>query len=112
MGGDTSAKAPTLSRLDAEAAELCESPGHTPRHAVVIERATIARGERVLEVGCGAGALTEALLRAVAQPFRLVAIDCNAALARRADARLRGDPRLSVQVADGRRLPFESDAFD
>jgi SAM-dependent methyltransferase len=60
-------------------------------------------GERILDLGCGDGALTEKL---IALGCEVVAIDQSAAMVEA--ARRRGIP---AQVADARRLPFEKE-FD
>lgn len=58
------------------------------------------RGGRVLDLGCGSGRLFPALLEGGAA--RLVGIDGSAALLRRAEARITGDPALSTAAAEGR----------
>lgn len=58
------------------------------------------RGGRVLDLGCGSGRLFPALLEGGAA--RLVGVDGSAALLRRAEARITGDPALSTAAAEGR----------
>ncbi|MBI2776390.1 MAG: methyltransferase domain-containing protein [Chloroflexi bacterium] len=58
------------------------------------------RGGRVLDLGCGSGRLFPSLLEGGAT--RLVGIDASAALLRRAEARIAGDPALAAAAADGR----------
>lgn len=60
-------------------------------------------GERILDLGCGDGALTEKL---IALGCQVVAVDQSAAMVEA--ARQRG---IEAQVADARRLPFERE-FD
>lgn len=57
-------------------------------------------GGRVLDLGCGSGRLFPALLEGGAA--RLVGIDGSAALLRRAERRITGDPNLSTAAAEGR----------
>jgi SAM-dependent methyltransferase len=57
-------------------------------------------GGRVLDLGCGSGRLFPALLEGGAA--RLVGIDGSAALLRRAERRITGDPTLSTAAAEGR----------
>src|SRR5712691_4035482 len=65
-------------------------------------------GERILEVGCGAGRFTEVLLALGAEPS---SVDYSSA----ADACLEncgGDPGLTVVQADLFALPFPKGSFD
>jgi SAM-dependent methyltransferase len=65
-------------------------------------------GERILEVGCGAGRFTEVLLALGAEPS---SVDYSSA----ADACLEncgGDPRLTVVQADLFALPFPKGSYD
>jgi SAM-dependent methyltransferase len=63
-----------------------------------------------LEVGCGTGALTEALIR-LAEPARIVACDPAAPLARVAERNL-VDPRVSVVIAGADQLPEAPHGFN
>ncbi len=68
-------------------------------------------GLRVLDVGCGTGAITRGIAEAVGPAGEVVGIDTNVdfiAEARRAHARI---PGLTFEVADVYSLPFH-DAFD
>jgi len=67
-------------------------------------------GARWLDVGCGTGALTEAVLVAAA-PERVVGLDTSAPFLRHAAAH-GSDPRAAFGVADGRALPVRDGWFD
>jgi len=69
-------------------------------------------GERILEVGCGNGAVARAVARAVPGIRNLVAIDASAELI--AEAQQQTDNALPVnfQVADAHQLPFPDASFD
>lgn len=69
----------------------------------VVELLAPRAGERILDLGCGDGALTQALVAAGAE---VVGVDASAPMIEAARAR-----GLDARVADGRRLPFEAE-FD
>ena len=71
--------------------------------APVLELLRPERGERVLDLGCGDGALTEEL---VARGCRVIGVDGSAEQV--AAARRRG---IDARVADGQRLAFDAE-FD
>jgi SAM-dependent methyltransferase len=68
------------------------------------------RGLRWLDVGCGTGALTAAILDA-ADPSAVVGVDPSADFVATATAQL-SDPRANFQVGDALALPMDSDAYD
>lgn len=68
-------------------------------------------GQRVLDVGCGTGAITRGVAEAIAPAGRAVGIDVNDDLIRRAEAALAGGLRPSFVRGDIYALPF-ADAFD
>jgi SAM-dependent methyltransferase len=70
----------------------------------------VPQGSCWLDVGCGTGALSEALLAGVA-PRALTGLDAAAAYVRSARARL-GAGRATLVVGDGGRLPFDPGRFD
>jgi len=70
--------------------------------------ATIRAGQRVLDVGCGPGALTAELVRR-AGPGAVSAVEPSASFAAAARDRLPGVP---VQQAAAEHLPFPARAFD
>lgn len=75
-----------------------------------IDFSGLADGEKILDVGCGAGSLTFALAEA-AKVGRITAIDFSPVFVE-ATTRRNADPRISVLQADACDLPFEDGAFD
>jgi SAM-dependent methyltransferase len=67
-------------------------------------------GLRWLDVGCGTGALTEAIL-AAADPGEVLGVDPTADFLVSAEARI-VDPRVRFEIGDARALPVPSDAYD
>jgi ubiquinone/menaquinone biosynthesis C-methylase UbiE len=67
-------------------------------------------GTRLLDVGCGNGAATVRLARRF--PVAVTGVDLDADQIRLARAAAAGWPEVRSLVADARRLPFVSDAFD
>ncbi len=76
----------------------------------LIDFAGLGEGERVVDVGCGAGSLTFALAEA-ADLKEIVAVDYSPVFVEAVRGRNR-DPRIRVQEADACDLPFEAGAFD
>jgi trans-aconitate 2-methyltransferase len=81
---------------------------------VVAERLTLVSGERILDVGCGTGRLTEEI--AGKPGITVVGLDRSAAMLRQASTRgltpgTRGVTPVSYVLGDGANLPF-ADAFD
>lgn len=88
-------------RLDRQADE-------TRAHRLALyARAGFPHARRILDVGCGSGAVTLDLLEQGTAD--VVAIDADAAMARKTKAR--AAPSKVLQ-ADGRRLPFADGSFD
>jgi ubiquinone/menaquinone biosynthesis C-methylase UbiE len=75
-----------------------------------IDFAGLADGERIIDVGCGAGSLSFALARA-ADVREIVAIDYSPVFVEEA-IRRNGDPRIKIRQADACDLPFDDGAFD
>ncbi len=71
------------------------------------------RGEKLLDVACGTGAVTLAAAQAVGPDGRIVAIDTAEPLLERLDAKLAkfGVANVDVHVMDGARLDFRRDYF-
>ena len=70
--------------------------------------AGVDRGQRVLDVGCGPGALTAELVARVG-PAAVSAVDPSASFVAAAGER---HPAVSVQQASAEQLPFPDQAFD
>ena len=85
-------------------------------HSVrTIELAEITAGKSILEVGCGTGSFTAALILAnQGKSYSIVATDYSAEGVRAASLRLKqlGLKGCSLIVADILALPFRQDAFD
>jgi SAM-dependent methyltransferase len=63
-----------------------------------------------LDVGCGTGALTQAILDA-AEPRQILGVDPSADFVASAEAQI-VDPRVRFAIGDARALPAPSDAYD
>jgi SAM-dependent methyltransferase len=72
------------------------------------ELAGVRDGQRVLDVGCGPGALTAELVKRVG-PAAVAAVDPSEPFVAAARER---HPDVSVERASAERLPFPDDAFD
>ncbi|WP_240521406.1 class I SAM-dependent methyltransferase [Amycolatopsis vastitatis] len=70
----------------------------------------VPASRRWLDVGCGTGALTSAVL-AAADPAEVVGVDPSEGFLTTARAAVT-DPRASFETADARSLPFPDDRFD
>jgi SAM-dependent methyltransferase len=79
-----------------------------PLSPLFADFAGVGAGQRVLDVGCGPGALTSVLADRVG-PEHVVAVDPAAQFVEAARAR---NPGVTVQQASAEQLPFEDDAFD
>jgi len=77
---------------------------------LLIEFAGVEDGERLIDVGCGTGSLTFALLN-TRNPVELTAID-NSEIYLEAARAAGADPRLRFEQADACALPFADGSFD
>jgi SAM-dependent methyltransferase len=71
----------------------------------------VAPRSRWLDVGCGAGALTEAIIEHAA-PRAVLGVDRSRGFVAHARARLAGAGRASFQVGDAQALPLRAGRFD
>ncbi len=80
---------------------------------MILGRAEIGAGDRVLDVGCGCGATTRAAA-ALARPGQVTGIDLSAAMLARAgaDARSAGLSDISFIEGDAQVHPFEAASFN
>ncbi len=77
-----------------------------PVGAAIIEKLALKRGERVLDVGCGAGATTLAIADLV-RPGGVTGLDVSVPLLGRADERSRGLENVRFVHADAQTHDFE-----
>lgn len=75
-----------------------------------IDFSGITADERVIDVGCGTGSLTFALVEA-ADIAEIAAVDLSPVFVEEAKRR-NSDRRIHIQQADACALPFEDDSFD
>jgi SAM-dependent methyltransferase len=75
----------------------------------LVERAGVGAGARVLDVGCGPGALTLALSGVVGEPALVAAVDPSHGYASACRVRVPGG---DVRVATAEALPFDAATFD
>src|SRR5215472_15375505 len=82
--------------------------------ALLMPRLGIASGERVLEIGCGTGALTVPLSAAVGERGRIVAVDISEPMLGLARQRVgeRGLRNVTLLLGDAQVFAFEPAAFD
>ncbi len=75
-----------------------------------LARLDVPPGRRWLDVGCGAGALSQAILEAT-RPAEIVGIDRSEGYVAHARERVR-DGRVRFEVGDAQTLPFEGGSYD
>jgi SAM-dependent methyltransferase len=80
-------------------------------HPHLLAAAAVARGERVLDIGCGAGESTRDAARA-ADPGPVLGIDVSEPLLAQARARSDGLANVRYVLADAATYPFEDEQFD
>lgn len=85
-----------------------------PLGELALLRAAPQPGERVLDVGCGCGATTLALARAVGPSGRVIGVDLSAPMLARARARIEAEGLQNVELrqADAQTAAFDASGFD
>lgn len=85
-----------------------------PLGEVAMDRAQIARGERVLDIGCGCGQTTLELSTRVGPIGSVLGLDISKPMLERADQRARegGHANVAFQQADAQTFEFPSADFD
>lgn len=76
-----------------------------------LEELGVGTGETVLDVGCGTGNLTKALLARLSPAGRVLAVDISPHMIEVARAKI-GDSRVTWTLADARHLPFGDGTCD
>ncbi len=69
-------------------------------------------GERVLDLGCGQGLMTDALAQAVGGAGAVIGIDPSAEMRREAEVRCAGFPQVSILDGAAGSLPVEDGSLD
>lgn len=92
-----------------------EEPFERRAQAVGLDLLGVQDGERVLELGCGAGGALIALARAVGPTGRVLGLDLSPSMLRRAAARLRASglaDRAELLAGDASSIPCADASFD
>jgi len=71
----------------------------------------VTADEAIVDVGCGTGNLTRALLDKLSQAGRVVAIDISNEMVKRASEKV-SDPRVEWHVGDASRVPIDDSSVD
>src|ERR1700731_119502 len=79
---------------------------------VLIDRARIEAGERIVDIGCGAGATTMAFAQKVGPTGHVLGIDISAPMLARARQLVPPGLRIDFALADATVYPFVSASFD
>src|SRR6202045_4366657 len=83
-----------------------------PVAAALIDRAEIKPGERIVDVGCGAGATTVAFARKVGSSGHVMGIDISQPMLARARENLPAGLSADFVLADATSYPFDPASFD
>lgn len=83
-----------------------------PYAADLVARLDIWPAMQVLELACGTGIVTRALLARLPDDAMLLATDLSAQMLEAAQKQVLADPRLAWQPADATRLSFDAGSFD
>ena len=79
---------------------------------LVIDRAKLKPGERVIDIGCGSGATTIAFAREVAPSGHVLGVDISGPMLERARQSAPKDLPIDFVLADATVYPFEPASFD
>lgn len=81
------------------------------RFAAGLEALGLGPDETVVDVGCGTGNLSAAILRALSSQGRVLGVDISAGMLEQARAKV-SDPRVTWHHASVERLPFDDASVD
>ncbi len=81
-----------------------------PFGEAALQSAALAAGERVLDVGCGAGAMSLALAHRVGPKGSVLGVDISGPLLSRARERAKGKPNVEFVQADASEHAFEPES--
>jgi ubiquinone/menaquinone biosynthesis C-methylase UbiE len=105
-----------METYDRKAAELIERSYQTPeivnQRLRTLAALALARGESVLDAGCGTGLLLEQEARAVGSEGRAEGVDFSDAMLDHARTRCSGLEQVRLQQGSIETLPFEDASFD
>lgn len=79
---------------------------------LILERAALSPGERVLDIGCGTGAVTLGAAHAVGEGGHVLATDISPPLLERTAERARGLPQVKTQHSDAQTTNWPGPPFD
>lgn len=79
---------------------------------LVIAEARIATGERVVDIGCGTGAVSELAAEAVGPEGHVLALDISEPLLLRATERLAALPQVATHLGDAASVDWSDPRFD
>ena len=79
---------------------------------ILIDRAKVRSGERIIDVGCGCGATTTALAQKTGPTGRVFGVDISAPMLTRARQIAPGDLPVDFMLADATVYPFDAASFD
>ncbi len=79
---------------------------------ILIDRAKVKSGERIIDVGCGCGATTTALAQKTGPTGRVFGVDISAPMLTRARQIAPGDLPVDFVLADATVYPFDPASFD
>src|SRR5687767_9728870 len=108
-----SGSSPSFTGSIPETYDRCLRPLLFEQYAIdLATRVPIHPGMTVLELACGTGILTRALLGVLPGDATLVATDLSVQMLALAQQQVSPDERLAWQPADATTLPFDPGSFD